>query len=169
MVFCSSNFTFKGQNHSCWFHSAVKNCECEWHHITWMITNNSLPGSQLKTRQRCNYSPLWQTTLSYNSIMIMLFWHPTSVFGSVGKGPVNHRVTPRMRTLETVGINQSETTGGSVDMTFVFPYSFNIRALLSLWRPHGWCLICKSHFVGLIPLLYRLSKIQLFNVLIVEN
>lgn len=34
--------------------------EAEWHRITWMITNNSLAESQLKRRQRCNYSPLWQ-------------------------------------------------------------------------------------------------------------
>lgn len=64
-------FTSKGQNHS-----AVVSLSCqktEWHRITWMITNNSLAGSRLKSRQRCNYRPLWQTALSYNRIITCSF------------------------------------------------------------------------------------------------
>lgn len=60
----------------------------EWHHITWMITNNSPAGSQQKSRW-CNYSPPLVNCFVIQQDNDMLFWYQTNVLGSLCNGPVN--------------------------------------------------------------------------------
>lgn len=65
--------------------------ESEWHHITWMITNNSLAGSQLKEDNNVITLPLWQTVLSYNRITTCSFDTKPVSHGFVGNRPVNQK------------------------------------------------------------------------------